>query len=78
MNLVKGIIVGKPYDNKYYKEYKQVILKIVRDELGLKNLPIMYNMNFGHTAPIITIPYRCIGEIDCKKATFKILEPGVI
>ncbi|CEP97551.1 peptidase U61 LD-carboxypeptidase A [[Clostridium] sordellii] len=77
LNLVKGIIVGKPYDNKYYEEYKQVILKIVRDELGLKNLPIMYNMNFGHTSPIITIPYGCIGEIDCDKSMFKILEPGV-
>lgn len=77
LNLVKGIIVGKPYDNKYYEEYKQVILKIVRDELGLKHLPIMYNMNFGHTAPMITIPYGCLAEIDCDKSMFKILEPGV-
>ncbi len=73
-----GIVIGKPYDNKYYKEYKKVILKIVRDELGLKELPIMYNMKFGHTAPMITIPYGCIAEIDCKKSTFKILESGVI
>lgn len=77
LSLVNGIVIGKPYDNKYYEEYKQVILKIVRDELGLKNLPIMYNMNFGHTSPIITIPYGCLAEIDCDKSMFKILETGV-
>ncbi|WP_243445018.1 S66 peptidase family protein [Romboutsia maritimum] len=78
LNLINGIIIGKPYDNKYYEEYKKVILKIVRDELGFKDLPIMYNMNFGHTAPMITIPYGCVAEIDCDKAMFRILESGVI
>lgn len=78
LNLVNGIIIGKPYDNKYYEEYKQVILKVVRDELGLKHIPIIYNMNFGHTAPMITIPYGSKAEIDCDKAIFRILESGVI
>ncbi|NEU04273.1 S66 family peptidase [Clostridium senegalense] len=74
----KGIIFGKPYDNKYYDEYKKVILKVINEELKLKDLPIMYNMNFGHTAPIITIPYGAIGEIDCNKVEFSILDSGVI
>lgn len=78
LHLVNGIIVAKPYDNKYYDEYKEVIIKVVREELGLKDLPIMYNMNFGHTAPMITIPYGSLGEIDCDNLTFKILESGVI
>lgn len=78
LQLVNGIIFGKPYDNKYYEEYKEVILKVVRCELKLEELPIMYNMNFGHATPMITIPYGCVGEINCEKSTFKILESGVI
>ncbi|MBU3191855.1 LD-carboxypeptidase [Clostridium bowmanii] len=72
-----GIIFGKPYDNLYYEEYKKVILNVVRDELKLIDLPIMFNMNFGHTAPMITIPYGAIGEIDCSKKSFSILDSGV-
>ncbi|MEK6265251.1 MAG: LD-carboxypeptidase [Clostridium sp.] len=73
-----AIIFGKPYDNLYYEEYKKVILTVVREELKLVNLPILYNMNFGHTAPMITIPYGCLAEIDCDKKTFSILDSGVI
>ncbi|MDS0525247.1 LD-carboxypeptidase [Clostridium sp. SHJSY1] len=75
---VNGIIFGKPYDNKYYEEYKNVINKVIRDELNLKELPIMYNMNFGHTAPMMVIPYGALAEIDCDNNKFYILESGVI
>lgn len=73
----KGIIFGKPYDNLYYEEYKEAILTVVRKELKLVDMPILFNMNFGHTAPMITIPYGAIAEIDCDKKTFSILESGV-
>ena len=53
----KGIIFGKPYDNLYYEEYKRAILKVVREELKLYDLPILFNLNFGHTAPMFIIPY---------------------
>lgn len=73
-----GIIFGKPYDNLYYEEYKKVIIKVIREELKLVNLPILCNMSFGHTAPMITIPYGAMAEINCDNKTFSILESGVI
>ena len=73
----KGIIFGKPYDNLYYEEYKRAILKVVREELNY-DLPYYLNMNFGHTAPMITIPYGAKAEIDCDLKRFTILESGVI
>lgn len=77
LNSVNGIIFGKPYDNEYYDEYKEVIIKVVREELGLKDLPIMLNMNFGHTAPMMILPYGAMAEINCDENKFSILEPGV-
>ena len=71
------IWTSKPYNNKYYEEYKNVINKVIKDELNLKNLPIMYNMNFGHTAPMMIIPYGALAEIDCNNKKFSILEVGV-
>ena len=67
----KAIIFGKPYQEKYYYEYKTSIMKIV-SELGLYNLPIVYNMSFGHNEPMICLPYGAMAEIDCDKKTFSI------
>jgi muramoyltetrapeptide carboxypeptidase LdcA involved in peptidoglycan recycling len=77
LNRVKGIVFGKPFDMKYYDEYKNSILKIVRDELKLNDLPILYNLNFGHTAPMITIPFGAKATIDCEQRTFIIDDSGV-
>jgi muramoyltetrapeptide carboxypeptidase LdcA involved in peptidoglycan recycling len=73
-----GIIFGKPYQNKYYEEYKQVIKNVIVKEYGLKNIPIILNMNFGHTEPMVTIPYGALAEINCDLKTFSIIESGVL
>lgn len=75
---VKGIIFAKPYDNVYYEEYKEALIRIVREELKLYDLPILYNMNFGHTAPMCVLPYGAMAEIDCETKGFSILESGVV
>lgn len=74
---INGIIFGKPYDNVYYEEYRKVFIKVIREELKLKDLPILFNVNFGHTAPIITIPYGAKAEINCEEKKFSIVESGV-
>jgi len=77
-DIAKGIILGKPYDNKYYEEYKRAVIKVIREELKLSELPILCNMNFGHTSPITILPYGAMAEIDCENKAFSILEPGVV
>ena len=72
-----GLLFAKPYDEQYYEEYKEVILEVVRDELGLSDLPIFYNMSFGHTAPMAVMPYGAMAEIDCEQKSFRIVESGV-
>ncbi len=73
----KAIIFGKPYQEKYYEEYKETIMKVIL-ELELFDLPIIYNMSFGHNQPMMCLPYGAMAEIDCDKSTFSILDPGVI
>lgn len=74
----KAVIFGKPYDNLHYEEYKKAIVKVIRDELKLYDLPVVCNVNFGHAAPIITIPYGTVAEIDCNNKIFSIVDSGVI
>ena len=78
LDSVNGIIFGKPYDNKNYEEYRKAVIKVVRDELKLYDLPILFNMNFGHTAPMMILPYGAMAEIDSDKANFSIIESGVV
>lgn len=76
LNRINGIIWGKPYNNKYYDEYKEVICKVLR-ELELNDLPVLYNVSFGHTLPMTVIPYGALAEINCEEKSFSILESGV-
>ncbi|WP_144511859.1 S66 peptidase family protein [Bacillus sp. FJAT-22090] len=73
---VNGIIFGKPQHEKYYEEYKESIGRIM-SELDLTDLPIFYNLNFGHTEPKFVLPYGALAEMNCENATFSILESGV-
>lgn len=74
---LKAIIFGKPYQEKYYEEYKNSIMKVI-SELELYDLPIICNMSFGHNQPMICLPYGAMAEIDCENETFSILESGVM
>lgn len=71
-----GIIFGKPQDEQYYEEYKEQI-QIVMKEFSLETLPILYNLNFGHTEPKCILPYGVLTEINCDEKTVTILESGV-
>lgn len=59
-NLVKGLIVGKPMDEKYYNEYKEVYRKVFADI----ETPVLFNVNFGHSVPRCIIPYDAEATID--------------
>jgi muramoyltetrapeptide carboxypeptidase LdcA involved in peptidoglycan recycling len=71
-----GLVFAKPQDETYYDEYKEVIKTVIK-EYQLEDLPILYNLNFGHTEPKIILPYDAMAEINCEMRTFAILESGV-
>lgn len=71
-----GIIFAKPQDEAFFDEYK-IAIKTVMKEYKLEDLPILYNLNFGHTEPKMILPYGALAEVDCDNQTFSILESGV-
>jgi len=62
-NVIKGIIVGKPQEEVFYEEYKNVY-KMVLKEFNQENLPVLYNINIGHALPIGILPLGSNLEID--------------
>lgn len=74
---ISGMIWSKPYANKYYDEYREIIRKTLA-EFGAGNLPVLCNANFGHTEPMFVLPYGAEAEIDPVNKTFTILEQAVV
>lgn len=69
---INGIIVGKPQHEKYYEEYKEVYKKMISEEANKPDLPILYNVNIGHTAPMCILPFgqKIQVNLDEKTITF--------
>ena len=51
---VRGVICGKPMNNIYYEEYKEVLTDVINN----KDLPILYNFNIGHGLPRCIVPFN--------------------
>lgn len=73
----KGLLFAKPYDEKYDDDYKTVIVKVMK-EFQLTKLPVLYNINFGHTEPKIIIPFGALAEINAETGSWAILENAVV
>lgn len=57
---------------------KKNLAKVIRDEEGLTDFPILLNVDFGHRIPMTILPIGALAEIDCDNGKFSILESGVV
>ncbi len=53
---------------------EDLLLKILAKHPILKEVPVMYNLNFGHTQPIMTFPLGGKAKVETKSRTITILE----
>ncbi len=65
---INGLILGIPY--RYTSTMKNQFYKLILERLKNYDFPILANVNFGHTDPIITIPYGVKAEISSFNNTF--------
>jgi muramoyltetrapeptide carboxypeptidase LdcA involved in peptidoglycan recycling len=52
-------------------------MQVVQKECHL-DIPLISQMDFGHTDPMFLLPYGAKAEIDAEKGSFAILENAVI
>ena len=74
-----AVLIGRARD--YTAEEKieldQMIVDVIRGEFGNSEIPIVSNMDFGHTDPQFILPLGVKAEIDCESRTFSLLESPV-
>ena len=59
---IEGIIFAKPQNEVFYEEYKEVLTKVVDCDI-----PILYNLNFGHSYPKMILQYGALARVNSKE-----------
>lgn len=59
-DVISGVLVGKPADETYFEEYKDVLIKVINDS----SLPVVANLNIGHATPRCIIPFGVAAKVN--------------
>lgn len=79
LGALSGILLARPDpkgDETYQAKLEEALLSVLA-ETGLPDLPVLSGLDFGHTQPMLTLPYGATAQIDCASATLTILDAGV-
>jgi len=78
---IAALLFGRPGGSVSaadFKKYDQAILRVVAEEQGLTDLPIVTHMDFGHTDPMLVLPYGVRAEVNCDQRNIAIMESAVV
>lgn len=68
---VKGLLIGR--FQKVSKVTEEQLQFILSKHPQLKDIPVIYDMDFGHTQPILTLPIGGRVRIETKKGTIEVV-----
>jgi muramoyltetrapeptide carboxypeptidase LdcA involved in peptidoglycan recycling len=73
---ISALLIGRArdYSDEEKKILNETVLNVVRLEFKNDILPIITNMDFGHTDPQWILPLGIKAEIDCDAKSFKLVE----
>lgn len=73
---ISALVVGRParYSDEQKKALDAVVASIVRDEFGCGQLPIVTNVDFGHTDPQVILPLGVTAEVDPATGAIRLLD----
>lgn len=66
-HVISGILMGKPMDETYTQEYKQILTDVVNNP----RLPILCNVNIGHAQPRCIIPFGVPATVDANNQVIR-------
>jgi len=73
LSKLSGLLVGRPMH--YSEEQRAELRRIVLARTERFDFPIVTDMDFGHTAPQLTLPIGCVARIDSQRRSVEVLEP---
>ena len=77
LETLSGVIIGRMRMQQSFETYAERIRRIVTGKYHCADLPIMGDLNFGHSSPACILPYGAEAELDIDSLKFSITESGV-
>ena len=74
-----GLLMGRP--RGYTPEQKETLWEMVKKvllEVDRADMPVVADLDIGHTVPMMTLPYGCRVAIDPAEKRVELLEPAVL
>ena len=64
---VSGVLVGKPMDEAFDREYRQILQEVIRRS----DLPVVCNVNIGHAQPRCILPFGVEAHVDVNQQVIR-------
>ncbi|WP_035791841.1 S66 peptidase family protein [Kitasatospora mediocidica] len=79
LDRIAGMVIGIPSDVTPYQGAGETVelRDVVLDVLGQRDIPVLAQVDFGHTAPNLPLPLGIRAEVDADNRTLSLLEPAV-
>ncbi len=72
---IAGLLVGRPYGMT--AEQKESMWKVVSERTQRFGIPVVGNLDIGHTTPLLTLPLGCMARIDSDTGRVSIIDSAV-
>jgi muramoyltetrapeptide carboxypeptidase LdcA involved in peptidoglycan recycling len=72
---ISGLILGRPYGMT--PEQKEAVWRVVRERTQRFGIPVVGNLDIGHTTPLLTLPLGGKTRIDSYSGRVSIMERAV-
>lgn len=79
LSRIAGIILGRPGGsmNEAQRFAQEMAILRALDEQGLHDLPVIADLDIGHTDPILTLPYGASVKVSCSPPKVEVLDAAV-
>jgi muramoyltetrapeptide carboxypeptidase LdcA involved in peptidoglycan recycling len=76
---ISGLLVGRArgYSDEDKARLDELVVRVVAGEFRRPDVPIVSNLDFGHTDPQWVLPLGVLAEIDADARSIRLLEPAV-
>lgn len=76
---VAAVLIGRArdYSDTEKTELDEMVVRVIASEFGATGLPVVANLDFGHTDPQWILPLGVRAEVDADTRRFRLLEPAV-
>lgn len=77
---LSGVLIARadPKGDAHYQDRIEAAFVDCLAEAGLQHTPVLSGLDFGHTQPMLTLPYGAQAQIDCHNGALTIADTGVV